>query len=1015
MALRAKLLLFLLPLVIGPLLGLGWLAYSQLRNDAEANLLREMDILLEQVALSEQTRRRTALANLELFVNSNLVQRFVFAPEHEQLDFLLLPLLNLFASYHDAYGQYDEIRLLDAQGETLASYRSDDRLDAAPLPGLSDHLNALAASDATAAARYLRDRDGEPILLVAHKLVLVDPVFEDNSFAEPSLRGYLVLFVTPEGLQQQARESVFGDAGRILFIDGTGRRLFPDTHSPRLRQLDDIKTRQLSEAATDDRVAQIDLLGEPELAKARELTPGLLLSAVIPEAELLAAGADLGLMVGIVSVGALILATGLLLAVVNLLVVRPVHQLEQGAAAIGAGELKMRLPQRGRDELASLAAAFNRMAANLERSQAEKDQAQQEALSNKQLAIDNLRKADQLKNEFLANTSHELRTPLHGIIGLAESLRAGIAGPLPAVADENLVTMISAGRRLSTLVNDILDFARLRHRDLRLTLTPVDLRDAFEVVRELVSSLAESKGIGLINNVPADLPPAWADENRLQQILNNLIGNGIKFTERGAVRVCAAADEDGLICVSVCDTGPGIAPDQHEMVFASFEQGDGSVSRTYGGTGLGLAVTRSLVQALGGTIWLESRPGAGACFHFTLPQASADQRASAGADASADAGADAGAAANSARTETADPVTAPMPSSLAKQGSSASNPLAEHADHENMEALRGDGQRVLVVDDDPVNLRLVRNQLGLQGYRVETAPDGRAALAWLEHLDAQVSLVVLMDVMMPRMSGFELCRILRKRFDANELPILFMTARTQEPDVLQGFIAGGNDYLPKPFLRGELIARVHTHAALVQRTRALQTLTRELEQRVAERTKALEQANEELGRMALLDGLTQVYNRRYLDQSLLNEWRRGQREQRPVAGLMIDLDFFKEYNDIYRHQEGDRCLQRLAQVLREQARRGGDLVARYGGEEFCVITQSDVEGARILAEQIRQAIVELAIPHRGSSIADFVTASIGVAAMIPTADNTPEQLIGQADAALYASKRQGRNRVSVAA
>ena len=895
---------------------------------------------------------------------------------------------------------------MDAQGETLASYRSDDRLDAAPLPGLSDHLTALAASDDPAAARYLRDLDGDPILLVAHKLVLVDPVFEDNSFAEPSLRGHLLLFVTPEGLQQQARESVFGDAGRILFIDATGRRLFPEAHSPRLRQLDGSKTSQLSEAAANAKVAEIDLLGEPGLAKARELTSGLLLSAVIPEAELLEAGADLGLMVGIVSVAALILATGLLLAVVNLLVVRPVRQLEQGAAAIGAGELKMRLPQRGRDELASLAAAFNRMAADLERSQVEKDQAQQEALSNKQLAIDNLRKADQLKDEFLANTSHELRTPLHGMIGLAESLRAGIAGPLPAVADENLLTIIAAGRRLSTLVNDILDFARLRHRDLRLTLTPVDLHDACEVVRELVTSLAESKGIELINNVPTDLPPAWADENRLQQVLNNLIGNGIKFTEQGSVRVCAAVDENGRICVSVCDTGPGIPPDQHEMVFESFEQGDGSASRTLGGTGLGLAVTRSLVQALGGSIWLESRPGAGACFHFTLPQASADQRV------------DAGAAANSLQTETADPVAAPTPSPLATQGGSASSPLAEHAEHaehEIMEALRGDGQRVLVVDDDPVNLRLLRNQLGLQGYRVETAPDGRAALAWLEHLDAQDSLVVLMDVMMPRMSGFELCRIMRKRFDANELPILFMTARTQERDVLQGFIAGGNDYLPKPFLRGELIARVHTHATLVQRTRALQTLTRELEQRVAERTEALEQANEELGRMALLDGLTQVYNRRYLDQALLSEWRRDQREQRPVAALMIDLDFFKQYNDIYGHQEGDRCLQRLAQVLGEQARRGGDLVARYGGEEFCVIAQSDVEGARILAEQIRHAIVALAIPHRGSSIADHVTASIGVAAMVPTAENSPEQLIGRADEALYTSKRQGRNRVSVAA
>lgn len=999
MALRAKLLLFLLPLVVGPLLGLGWLAYTQLRHDAEANLLREMDILLEQVALSEQTRRRTALANLELFVNSNLLQRFVFAPEHEQLDFLLLPLLNLFASYHDAYGQYDEIRLLDAQGEALARYRSDDRLDAAPLLGLSDFLAGLAASDDSVAVRYLRDLDGNPVLLVAHKLVLVDPVFEDNSFAEPSLRGYLVLFVTPEGLKQQAREGLFGEAGRILFIDATGRRLFPEAHRPSLRQLDDTTTRRLREAAADARVAEIDLLGEKELVKARELTPGLLLTAVIPEAELLAAGADLGLMVVVVSLGALVVATGLLLAVVNLLVVRPVRQLEQGAAAIGGGQLEVRLPQRGRDELASLAAAFNSMAANLEQSQAEKDKAQQEALSNKQLAIDNLRKADQLKDEFLANTSHELRTPLHGIIGLAESLRAGIAGPLPAVADENLLTMITAGRRLSTLVNDILDFARLRHRDLRLTLAPVDLHDACEVVRELVTSLAESKGIELINHVPADLPPVWADENRLQQILNNLIGNGIKFTKEGWVRVCAGVDDDGLIYVSVCDTGSGIPPDQHETIFESFEQGDGSASRSYGGTGLGLAVTRSLVQVLGGNIWLESRPGAGACFYFTLPQASADQRA----------------AASSLQAQELDTAPAPTLSPIAKQVRGASSQLAEYADNEIMEALRGNGQRVLVVDDDPVNLKLLGNQLGLQGYCVESAPDGRAALARLEDLDPQESLVVLLDVMMPRMNGFELCRILRKRFDANELPVLFMTARTQERDVLQGFIAGGNDYLPKPFLRGELIARVHTHAALVQRTRALQTLTRELERRVAERTEALEQANEEPRRMALMDGLTQVYNRRYLDQALLSEWRRDQREQRPVAALMIDLDFFKQYNDIYGHQEGDRCLQRLAQVLRDQARRGGDLVARYGGEEFCVIAQSDVEGAATLAEQIRKAIVELAIPHRGSSIAEHVTASIGVAAMIPTAENTPEQLIGQADAALYSAKRQGRNRVSVAA
>lgn len=1005
MSLRAKLLLFLLPLVVGPLVGLGWLAYTQLRNDAEANLLREMDILLEQVALSEQTQRRTAMANLELFVGSDLVERFVFAPEHEQLNFLLLPLLNLFASYHDAYGQYDEIRLLDPQGAELAGYRSDDRLDAAPVDGLPSLLEALKASDEPASARYVRDRDGNPLLLVARKLVLVDPVFEDNSFAEPRMRGFLVLIVSPEGLRRQARESMFGDGGRILFVDADGRRLFPEAHHPALRRLGDADFTQLQQAAANAEVRQVTLLGERELVKARQLTPGVLLGALIPKAELLEAGADLGRTVVIVGVAALIVSTGLLLAVVNLLVVRPVRRLEQGAAAIGAGDLEVRLPERGRDELDSLAAEFNRMAANLDTSQREKDKAQQEALSNKQLAIDNLRKADQLKDEFLANTSHELRTPLHGIIGLSESLRAGIAGPLPPAADENLLTIVTAGRRLANLVNDILDYSRLRHRDLRLSLKSVNLHDTCAVVQELVASLVESKGIELINDVPADLPSAWADENRLQQILNNLIGNAIKFTDQGWVRVCAGVGDDDRIAVSVCDTGVGIASDKHAQVFESFEQVDGSATRSYGGTGLGLAVTRSLVKALGGEIWLESLPGAGACFTFTLPVASAEQVAAASAPQAA--------------------AAQPGPSTAARhateRAAARDDAVAETPSSEAIERLRGDGERVLVVDDDPVNRRVLRNQLSLQGYRVESAADGRAALAWFEQLPTSEptleptpkQVIVLLDVMMPQMNGYELCRILRERFDANELPILFMTARTREQDVLQGFVAGGNDYLPKPFSHGELIARVHAHATLARRTDELRRLTRELERRVAERTQALAQANQALEHLAAYDGLTQVYNRRYLDDALQREWRREQRQHRSLAALMIDIDFFKEYNDAHGHQAGDRCLQRVAKLLQEQVRRGGDLVARYGGEEFCVLVQSDAEHARTLAEQIRDAIEQLAIPHPASAVAGHVTVSIGVAALVPSDETEPGSLIKRADDALYQSKRRGRNRVSV--
>jgi len=391
---------------------------------------------------------------------------------------------------------------------------------------------------------------------------------------------------------------------------------------------------------------------------------------------------------------------------------------------------------------------------------------------------------------------------------------------------------------------------------------------AARYVRDRDGNLVEGKGIELINDVPADLPPAWADENRLQQILNNLIGNAIKFTEQGWVRVCAGVD-------------------------------------------------------------------------------------------------------------------------------------------------------------DPVNRRVLRNQLSLQGYRVEIAADGRAALAWFEQPPASEptpepapepapkQVIVLLDVMMPRMNGYELCRILRERFDANELPILFMTARTREQDVLQGFVAGGNDYLPKPFSHGELIARVHAHATLARRTDELRRLTRELERRVAERTQALAQANQALEHLAAYDGLTQVYNRRYLDDALQREWRREQRQHRSLAALMIDIDSFKEYNDAHGHQAGDRCLQRVAKLLQAQVRRGGDLVARYGGEEFCVLVQSDAEHARTLAEQIRDKIEQLAIPHPASAVADHVTGSIGVAALVPSDETDPGSLIKRADDALYQAKRRGRNRVSV--
>ncbi|EIC23575.1 diguanylate cyclase [Thiorhodovibrio frisius] len=1031
MPLRLKLLLFVLPLVIGPLLGLGWLAYDGLRTNAETTLLREMDTLLEQVTLSEETHRRTALANAKLFGGSNLLKRYLFAPEDERVSFLLLPLLNLFASYHDAYADYGDIRLIDPDGKQLARYLADEHGSASALVGLDDYLDALRASDQPALARYVRNQDGEPRLLVGLKLVFVDPVFEDNSFAEPSLRGFLLLVISPEHLRQQVEKGSFGRNGRILFADAEARRLFADGANPAGEWLSASLHASVTAATSAHSVQRTEQAGHGNLVSARELTPNLSLIALLSEDELDAAGAALGRKVVIIALVTLLLASTLLLIALHLLVLQPVRQLERGAQAIGAGNLQMRLVVRGRDELAHLAAVFNHMAANLQTSQQEKDRAQQEALDSKQLAIDSLRKADRLKDDFLANTSHELRTPLHGIIGLAESLRGGAAGPLTAATDDNLRLIIASGRRLATLVNDILDFSRLRHRELRLNLTAVDVRAVCELVLQLVASLAEPKGLELINKVPQGLPPALADENRLQQILYNLLGNAIKFTKQGWVQVCAEVDDDGRIALRVCDSGPGIAPEQHEAVFASFEQLDSGAGRVHGGTGLGLAVTRSLVQALGGSISLESQPGAGACFNFTLPVADPTAQA-AGQALAADMAPSAMAEAEAGTAQ-----AQMLPGADRLVGASDASDTTDAM----LRDWRGNGQLVLVVDDDPVNLRVLDNQLGIQGFRVQTAPDGEQALAlmaavgsdqsdgapkdWITGppsdvpeamhgvLPAEQPSVVLIDVMMPHMNGFELCQRLRQRFGPDELPIVFLTARNREGDILHGFSVGGNDYLPKPFSRGELIARVHAHASLVERTQSLRLLTRELEQRVTARTHELEAARAEMERLAMLDGLTQLLNRRALDLAVEREWSRAQRHAQPLSALMLDVDFFKAYNDRYGHPEGDRCLQAVADVMCEQARRGGDLVARYGGEEFCVLVADDADQALPLAERIRAAVAALGIAHDDSEVADHVTVSIGVATRVPDGAMPASALLERADAALYRAKRQGRNCVLV--
>ncbi|MEM7655841.1 MAG: ATP-binding protein [Bacteroidota bacterium] len=420
---------------------------------------------------------------------------------------------------------------------------------------------------------------------------------------------------------------------------------------------------------------------------------------------------------------------------------------------------------------------------------------QQQAYEEQKKANDRLRQMDALKDQFLANTSHELRTPLTGIIGLSESL---MDHERDAEKQENLGMIISSGRRLSSLVNDILDFSKLQHHQLELRLKPVDLYSLAQGVIRLQSATLEQAALQLDNQISPDLPPVWGDEDRLEQIFFNLIGNAVKFTERGTVTVSAML-QPGQIEVAVKDTGIGIPKDKRKAIFQAFEQADGSIQREFAGTGLGLSISKQLTELHGGSMWVESKMGEGSTFFFCIPLAVefVDDPV-------------VKARINRKRSSLPlpqnryTPATEPGTLPPAKRSSLSSTEPEEVKEH----------LRIMVVDDEPINQQVIKNHLTGEAYEVLQAMNGMAALALLEQGE-EVDLIVL-DAMMPRMSGYEVCQKIREQYLPSELPIIMVTAKNQIADLVHGLDIGANDYLPKPFSKEEFLARIKTHLNLRQ-------------------------------------------------------------------------------------------------------------------------------------------------------------------------------------------------------
>ncbi|MBE9126734.1 MULTISPECIES: response regulator [unclassified Coleofasciculus] len=312
---------------------------------------------------------------------------------------------------------------------------------------------------------------------------------------------------------------------------------------------------------------------------------------------------------------------------------------------------------------------------------------------------------------------------------------------------------------------------------------------------------------------------------------------------------------------------------------------------------------------------------------------------------------------------------------------------------------------ILVVDDDQFIRELLRRVMEKEGYQVVEASNGEQGLEAYKRLKPHL---VMLDALMPVMDGFTCCNQLQQLAEENsteselldgevlhgasQTPVLMITGLDDPESVDRAFSVGATDYITKP---------IHL-AVLRQRVRRL------IQQ--FQLYKQLEQANRELQRLATLDGLTGVANRRRFDQYIEDEWWRMMREESPLSLILCDIDFFKKYNDTYGHQAGDACLRRVADALRFCAKRSVDLVARYGGEEFAVILPSTTAiGASQIGEEIRSVINSLKIAHGASPVSDYVSVSLGVAHLQPSVNTSPTLLIAEADKALYKAKALGRN------
>lgn len=735
------------------------------------------------------------------------------------------------------------------------------------------------------------------------------------------------------------------------------------------------------------------------------------------------------------------------------------------------------------DELGVLINAFNHLIYELKNNEAKLIIATEQAES-----------ASHAKTQFLSNISHEIKTPLNAILTLTH---IQLEQTFDYESHFRLKKIQSSGRSLLALMNDIFSFIELDNKNVSSISTHFNLEDTLVDLVQEYAELTSDKSVEVFFDIERGIPTNLSgDSHHLLQVIGHLLSNAVKFTEQGHILVevtqFAGVEPKNsnqiLLQISVTDTGQGISEEKLNQLFEVFKQLDESNTRTYGGIGMGLAISSKLLQIMGASeINVESQLGKGSKFYFTVPLMIDDKavypiinkpvsRSLVFAENTKSNSTNARVlivddnyvnrelvaillkkhqlkydiakngleAVEYAKQHSYDlilmdlqmpkmdgyqatkeirnfnkeiPIIALTATALNEDRSKAfeagmsaflTKPiepklfyqeLGRYIDFiddvqtstlapKNSSKLEIQAkQRILIVDDEVANLKLLANSLN-NDYTVQVANNGKRAIE-LCNRDTPPDLVLL-DIKMPNMDGYEVIRLLKDNPNTSAIPVIFVTALSTPESEEKGLSLGAVDYITKPYQMPVVQARIRTHINLKQKTDLLEQLS-------------------------YVDGLTKIANRRYFDITLDNELTRLQRSNQFLALIMIDIDFFKPYNDNYGHGKGDECLQQVAKALSDEITRPSDLLARYGGEEFVVILpETDVKGVTAVAEKLRHAINDLKLTHEHSAVADHITISLGCLAEKVTRSTHVNPLLKRVDDALYEAKKRGRNQLVVA-